>query len=187
MLEPPEPDRDSDGPPDEVEAEIDKAETEITETKDSASTEQHDKFAPLVLNARGYTIAERYDLWALKHLAQKKSEARVEDDGWNDEGFSHAIREVFKFTTDRDKGMRQVLVSVAAENVKMLRDREEFNDVLSEVPDFTRGLLEEVLDTAKEPQRYCEQCRRAGYPRLFQYNACNRCGVKVTPKNDYWR
>ncbi|KAI9717552.1 MAG: hypothetical protein M1812_004693 [Candelaria pacifica] len=107
--------------------------------------EESDKLTPLVLNARVYTIAEKYDIWALKKLAQHKFEQRVKGNGWNDEGFSLAIREVFEWTTDKDKGLRHVLVHVAAKNVKALRDRGEFKSVLDDIPDFTRRLLDEVL------------------------------------------
>ncbi|KAI9695910.1 MAG: hypothetical protein M1836_006027 [Candelina mexicana] len=117
----------------------------IAELVASDENDESDKLTPLVLNARVYTIAEKYDIWALKKLAQHKFEERVTGNGWNDEGFSLAIREVFEWTTDKDKGLRRVLVRVAAENVTVLCDRGEFKSVLDDIPDFTRRLLDEVV------------------------------------------
>ncbi|KAI9791657.1 MAG: hypothetical protein M1835_000208 [Candelina submexicana] len=134
-----------------------------------------DRITPLVLNARVYTIGERYDIWALKELAQQKFVARAKNGGWNSEDFSLAIREVYEWTTDEDQGLRQLLVTIAAEHIKALRDRGEFNEVISDVPDFTRRLLIEVLQTKYSSQGvYCRTCQVNGYASAER--GCINCG-----------
>lgn len=136
----------------------------IAEEPQPAIADNTDQITPLVLNARVYIMGERYDIYALRHLAQQKFEARAKNDGWNSEVFSLAIREVYEWTTDQDQGLRQLVVTIAAENITTLRDRGEFNNVLNDVPDFTRQLLDEVLKKAESAGRDCSRCQN-DWPR----------------------
>lgn len=127
----------------------------VAEEPQPAIADDTDEITPLVLHARVYIMGERYNIYALRHLAQQKFEARAKNNGWNSEGFSLAIREVYEWTTDQDQGLRQLLVTIAAENITVLRDRGEFNNVLNDVPVFTRQLLDEVLKKAESAGRNC--------------------------------
>ncbi|KAI9696029.1 MAG: hypothetical protein M1836_005860 [Candelina mexicana] len=135
-----------------------------------------------------YTIGERYDIWALKDLAQQKFGTRANNDGWNSEGFSLAIREVYEWSTDEDQGLRQSLVTIAANNVKTLRDKREFNNVISEVPDFTQQLLTEVLK-ASSKDLYCEACWDRARSGVMVYDVANEAETVVSngrPADEDW-
>ncbi len=125
----------------------------------------------LPLIARMYTIAEKYDIKELKTLAQHKFERRIENNGWNNSGFSMAIQEVFGWTAQNDQGLRPVLVRVASENIHVLRDRGEFKEVLDSISDFTRSLL----DTLMDPNFRRKNCSYCGSSR-FNGSYCSGCG-----------
>ncbi len=126
-----------------------------TNDNEAESPNELERFSSLALNAQMYTMGERYDIPELKKLAQQKFEERVKDKGWNDEGFSIAVREVYEETAAGvDDGLKKVLIRVASTNIKALRDRGEFKEVLDGIPDFTRDLFDEVLDSSPAKKTY---------------------------------
>ncbi|KAI9812333.1 MAG: hypothetical protein M1827_004782 [Pycnora praestabilis] len=99
-------------------------------------------------HAKIYALADKYDVQDLKGLAQTKFAAEVKD-GWNDEAFSIAIREVYGSTPESDMGLRSIVSQSAKKNIKALMDRGEFMALLVEVNAFTVELLGAVLETPK--------------------------------------
>ncbi|KAI9742727.1 MAG: hypothetical protein M1835_003024 [Candelina submexicana] len=102
------------------------------------------KIHPVLLHARVYIIADEFDIPALKMLAKEKFKRIVETD-WNNESFSLAVKEIYELLP-KDRGLRDVVVQVAREHVKALRDRGDFNAMLKEKPEFTVDLLDKVLN-----------------------------------------
>jgi len=98
----------------------------------------------LLINAEVYAIAEKYNIRSLKALAKGKFKAKVEK-GWNEEGFSLAIKEVYTSTPDSDMELRDLVCKAAEDNVKALLGRSDFRTSLSEINDFTVDLLDAVV------------------------------------------
>ncbi|KAI9812332.1 MAG: hypothetical protein M1827_004781 [Pycnora praestabilis] len=147
-----------------------------TENVPSESVQDRLDCSPLLLNAQVYTLAEEYDLWALKVLAQDKFNIRVQGDGWKDEGFPEAIREVYEKTPDSDVGLRPVMIKAVKQNIRALKENDDFNNVLKDVPDFTLDLLNEILrvETSSADDPWAAMARRKG---LKEGVFCSNCGV----------
>lgn len=62
----------------------------------------------LLIDAQVYTIADKYNIHSLKDLALKKFGEMVAK-GWENDGFSLAIKEIYTSTPDSDRGLRHIV------------------------------------------------------------------------------
>jgi hypothetical protein len=81
--------------------------------------------ASLVVNAKIYIIADKYDIQALKEWAVAKYK-EVLPATWNSPSFIESASLVFEKTLESDRMLREVIIRKASENAKALFDRGEF-------------------------------------------------------------
>lgn len=108
--------------------------------------EQHMIINPLslLINAKVYVIADKYEIQALKDLAVAKYK-EVLPDTWNSPSFSESALLVYNNTVEIDRMLRDVIVQGASKNAKTLLDRGEFVDLLKSQSDLAVEVLREVV------------------------------------------
>ncbi|KAL6149966.1 hypothetical protein ACJQWK_02530 [Exserohilum turcicum] len=100
-----------------------------------------DAASPMVFNVKVYSIADKYDIPALKSVARQKFQESVET-CWNMDDFPHAIAEVYNSTPPNDQGLRSLVVDVACEHITSLLQKQGFCDVLGETAGFASDLVQ---------------------------------------------
>ncbi|KAF4619085.1 hypothetical protein G7Y89_g14762 [Cudoniella acicularis] len=98
----------------------------------------------LLINAKAYIIADKYDIQALKEWAVTKYK-EVLPTTWNSTAFTESARLIYDSTLDNDRMLREVIIRKASENVKVLFDRGEFIDLLQSHGDFAMEVLRSVV------------------------------------------
>jgi hypothetical protein len=113
---------------------------------DSATAEQTTGLNPLSLlvNAKVYVIAEKYDIQALKQWAVVKYK-EVLLATWNSSSFIESAILVFENTPESDRMLREVIIQKASENARALFDRNEFVALLESHGSFAAEVLRDVL------------------------------------------
>lgn len=113
---------------------------------DHRSTSSARAFDPasLLVNAKVYIIADKYEIEALKKLACLKYE-QVLSNTWNTSNFSESASHVFENTVETDRILRNVIVQVASDNVMALLDRGEFVELLKRHGDIAAEILRKVV------------------------------------------
>ncbi len=97
---------------------------------------------PLTFHATMYSMAEKYEIRALKLLAKEKFERALKHTrNWSYDGLFDAIPLIYSATPEQDRGLRDLVVAAANANARTLKHNEEFQEVLKEVNDFTLDLL----------------------------------------------
>ncbi|KAF2232147.1 hypothetical protein EV356DRAFT_257268 [Viridothelium virens] len=124
------PDRPLTPPEDDSESKQLQAPTEFPSSSQSPSDEGEDfEFEPsdpvqatkepnLVLHAKVYAIADKYDIPGLKALARRKFEVQVAQH-WDCAEFPDALEEVYCSTIDTDRGLRDVVLQSFRENPRL--------------------------------------------------------------------
>lgn len=98
----------------------------------------------LLINAKVYIIADKYEVQALKDLAIAKY-LHVLPETWNSSAFAESADLVYNNTVETDRMLRDAIVQGASKNVKALLDRGEFVDLLKSQSDLTVEVLREVV------------------------------------------
>lgn len=113
---------------------------------DGATAEQTTGLNPLSLlvNAKVYIIAEKYDIQALKQWAVVKYK-EVLLATWNSSSFIESASLVFENTPESDQMLRKVIIRKASENARALFDRNEFVALLESHGGFAAEVLRDVL------------------------------------------
>ncbi|MCJ1381875.1 hypothetical protein MMC17_004987 [Xylographa soralifera] len=118
---------------------------------------------PLVMNANIYAIADKYEIWSLKEVAQRKTAEALMTDS-NHESFLSAVDIVWNTTPLFDRGLRNLFLPVIAENKKTLLKKEAFMESVRTNGDLAADVLEDTwAKSSKLPSRlYCSyaNCRR---------------------------
>ena len=83
----------------------------------------------LLINAKTYIIADKYDIHSLKEWAVTKYK-EVLPATWNSTSFVESARLIYENTLDNDRMLREVIIQKASENVKALFGRGEFVELL---------------------------------------------------------
>jgi hypothetical protein len=73
----------------------------------------------LVLHAKMYEIADKYDVDGLEQLAQEKLR-RSCNSHWDTKHFAPAAHYAFSTTPESDMGLRDIVVDVIADHIDML-------------------------------------------------------------------
>lgn len=98
----------------------------------------------LLVNAKIYIIADKYDIQALKEWAVAKYE-EVLPTTWNSSSFIESASLVFEKTLESDRMLREVIIRKASANSKALFDRGEFVALLQSHGDFAAEVLRDVV------------------------------------------
>lgn len=103
------------------------------------SGNDQERVSPMIFNAEVYSIADKYDVQALKIRAKEKFDKAVWT-CWDMDDFPRAITEVYSSTPSTDKGLRDALVEIAFQNINALLKKPDFQDVLEDTAGFAAGL-----------------------------------------------
>ncbi|RYN15717.1 hypothetical protein AA0119_g13004 [Alternaria tenuissima] len=102
--------------------------------------------SPMVFNVKVYSIADNYEIPALKTIASQKFKESVKT-CWNMDDFPPAIAEVYGSTPPNDQGLRSVIVDVACEHITELLQKQGFCDILEETAGFALDLVQVQAST----------------------------------------
>lgn len=129
-----------------------------------ASAAMNGNASPMVFNVKVYSIADKYDIPALRAQAKEKFQKAVEI-CWDMDDFPHAIAEVYSSTPPNDKDLRNIVVAVACEHIQGLLRKQGFSDVLEETvgfaSDISRRQASNLRQAKNTPKKYrCPDCRQ---------------------------
>ncbi|KGY15618.1 hypothetical protein PABG_11271 [Paracoccidioides brasiliensis Pb03] len=112
--------------------------------------------SPALFHSQMYAIGEKSGISGLKSLAKEK----LEGDGdihhiWCGRTFYSVVQVIYGTTYSGDRGLRDVIVGFAHQNITALKTRPEFEETLEEFPSFTRDLLWRMIgeDRQEEGER----------------------------------
>ena len=91
----------------------------------SSYADDADGNRPLLVDAKVYALAVKYDIGALKDLAKEKF-AEALGDSWDIVSFPEVVETVYSTTLASDRGLRDYLVPVIVEHKAELREHEGF-------------------------------------------------------------
>jgi speckle-type POZ protein len=138
-------------------------------------------FSPMVFSVKVYTIAENYDIHALKSQAKGKFEEAVRT-CWGLDDFPHAIAELYNFTPSHDRGVRDFVVETRCQHINALLEKQAFADILersaSFAADITRLMATKRMATPGLEKYMCpsrDEKREAILPSISSCY-CIRCG-----------
>jgi len=116
------------------------------------------------------------DVPDLKLIVTEKLQSQLEDH-WVAVSFPELVKEAYSVTNARDKEIRDIMVNYALKHIDELRKLEAFKEVLSEIGEFSGGLVMSPLSNLSvcpstlDSKYYCCNCK--------QYCAtyCKGCGI----------
>jgi len=112
------------------------AEDEFEQAWDARSTASAEDINPiepqLLVHAKVYALAEKYQISALKALARRKFAAQVNHHYTSDE-FPDAMAEVYESTVDSDRGLRDVVLATFRKHPEIAK-RADVEEVVREMP-----------------------------------------------------
>lgn len=94
----------------------------------------------MVFNAQVYSLADRYMIPTLKHLAKDKFETAIKT-GWAMDDFLLAVDVVYSSSPESDRGLRDLVVGISGGNLKELLKNAGFQNLLSEKPKFAADII----------------------------------------------
>jgi hypothetical protein len=100
-------------------------------------------------SVRVYAIADKYDMPHLKDLAQKRFSNWAENN-WACHDFSAIAREVFETTPTSDRGLRDVVIRLAAMHADDLIRKENFRNLIEDVGELGLNVLCQLLKRHSE-------------------------------------
>lgn len=109
-----------------------------------------DQASSLLINAKVYIIADKYELEALKWFACSKYK-KILLNTWNTPFFAESACHVLENTMETDRLLRDVIVRVASEHAKDLLDRDEFVEMLKNHGDIAADILRKVVKPCDPP------------------------------------
>lgn len=98
----------------------------------------------LLINAKVYIIADKYEIEALKWFACTKYK-KILSTTWNTHFFPESACHVLENTMETDRLLRDVIVRVASEHVKDLLDHHDFVEMLKNHGDIAADILCKVV------------------------------------------
>lgn len=101
--------------------------------------------ASLLVNAKVYIVADKYELDTLKKLASDKFNRFLPCGIWNSSDFTESARLVYENTMETDRMLRDIIVQTASINVKALLDRGEFVELLKDHGDLATEIMGKVV------------------------------------------
>ncbi|KAF4463285.1 btb poz [Fusarium albosuccineum] len=134
----------------------------------------------MVFDAQVYQIADKYDFEALKCHAKDRFGDAI-DQSWNMDDFPLAVTVVYTTTPAEDRGLRDLVVETSHWNIDSLITRDDFCEMLRNVPDFAADLVPFLCGklTMGVKGYNCPGCSRLVH---FKFNGsigyCPECGSK---------
>ena len=128
----------------------------------------------LVINARVYAIAEKYELCSLKDVAKEKTVAALGDE-WNTESFLMALEIAWTTTPISDRALRDCFIPVIGQHKDDLHKKEGFLEVMRANGDLAVDVVEDCWGKAKVPNPAIMYCSRCQY-----YHGVKCCGCGQT-------
>ncbi|KAK7177377.1 BTB/POZ domain-containing protein, partial [Paraphaeosphaeria sporulosa] len=117
--------------------------------------------SPMVFNVKVYSIAEKYDIPALKLLAKQKLQKTAEI-CWDMDDFPHAVAEIYASTPSADQSLRQLSTEISCDHIKQLLAKQGFRDVLDEAVGFASDVAQFLAKNqvrSIQPKKYtCPGC-----------------------------
>lgn len=95
----------------------------------------------LVIHAKMYAIAEKYNIIGLKQLAKERFEPECEY-FWNHSEFPIAANIVYDSTPENDKGLRDIVVKTIVSHMELLQ-KPEIEAVMTDYSGLLFGVLKE--------------------------------------------
>jgi hypothetical protein len=117
---------------------------EMSEEDDSA----HSDMSALQLHARVFALADKYDVKDLCVLSAEKYSSRLEKD-FNVVDFLESIPDVYHLTAPQVRTLRDFVLHFARKNLETALHHSShskvYDDITSEVPTFTKDLLDSYV------------------------------------------
>jgi hypothetical protein len=98
----------------------------------------------LVVNAKAYIMADKYEIEPLKEWAVTKYK-EVLPKTWNSTSFIESASLIFENTPESDRMLRDIIIQKAGKNAKSLFDRGEFVALLQSNSDIAVEILRDVV------------------------------------------
>jgi hypothetical protein len=114
----------------------------VTEEQDDASATTDEP--SLLNNVLVYAIAEKYGVAELKEMAKEKFQGRARS-LLSAKEFPEIIQELYRSTPSSDRGLRDIVSQVCAQQGRRIIDSPDLNAIIVEVGEFGLDLLREVL------------------------------------------
>jgi hypothetical protein len=116
---------------------------------------------PLILHAKVYALADKYEVLALKDLALRNYETAAARD-WNVPDFPESIQIAYTTTPESDRGIRDIVTKTAtAHTHELLRSNTAFSAVLGSNAPFGKDYaiaLDGLLSNAQLCSYKCPGC-----------------------------
>jgi speckle-type POZ protein len=120
-----------------------------------ASGSDQARASPMIFNAKMYSIADKYDVMALKSQAKEKFE-KAANSCWDMEDFPPAISEVYSSTPVTDRELRGLVVEISCTHIDALLVKQDFRNVLEETVGFAADVTQLIAPGFKEYE--CPDC-----------------------------
>ncbi|KAF2768376.1 hypothetical protein EJ03DRAFT_389954 [Teratosphaeria nubilosa] len=111
----------------------------VYESHDQEEAEDSGDEAHLLLHARVYSLAEKYDIHSLKELARQKFETALACH-YDSPELPEAIEEAYCSTIDTDRGLRMIVLQLFA-NHPQLATTPDVNAIINELPSLAMDLV----------------------------------------------
>lgn len=116
---------------------------------EAAKAAVHVKVSALANNALVYALADKYNIFLLKDLAQTKFEVRAADE-WAAEDIISILPKVYTTTPDSDRGLRQIMQDVCLRSMEHLMCHKNFRTMLKGDASMCFDVLDAVQMRSEE-------------------------------------
>lgn len=116
---------------------------------EAAKAPVHVKVSALTNNVLVYALADKYNLFLLKYLAQTKFEVRAADE-WAAEDIISILPKVYTTTPDSDRGLRRIMLDVCLRSMEHLMCHKNFRTMLKGDASMCFDVLDAVQMRSEE-------------------------------------
>ncbi|KAF5597191.1 ARM repeat protein [Fusarium pseudoanthophilum] len=109
----------------------------------------------MIFHAKVYQIGDKYDIQALKRLAATKYRTSI-DAGWGTDSFPWAIELAYTTTPPGDRGLRDIALQIAAQEIGTLMSQDVFCKMLSANADLAADIIRRLH---RESEKSLEELR----------------------------
>ena len=132
--------------------------------------------SPMVFNVKVYSIADKYDIPALKVQAEQKFRTAAET-CWDMDDFPHAVAQVYSSTSSTDQGLRRISTEIACKHIKQLLEKQGFRNILDETvgfaSDVAQFLAKSQTQTRSQARYECPNCDQIFEAVIPQGRSCH--------------
>jgi hypothetical protein len=143
----------------------------------------------MVFHAKVYQIADKYGIEALKRLSATKYRASI-NAGWEADCFATAVALAYTTTPPGDRGLRDIAVEVAFNNIGTLMGQDAFCETLSDNADLAANMIRFMHEKLERVQEYkCSDCKRVfliGFPEFQDPARLDYCPVCKSWNTSWW-